>query len=134
MDGDDSRIDWDDDEITSESMVERRTTTSLRRARVLRQVAGPGAPREFVLAGAALLAGRAAEADIRVISSSVSRHHMRLECDGPEITCRDLGSRNGVFLNGLKVHSAVLRPGDQIQIGAALFVFVDAASSPTDPV
>lgn len=127
MGADDTKLDWDEDEITSDSVVERRTTSSLPRARVLKLAAGPGAPQEFVLTQDRLLIGRAADADIQIVSTSISRHHMALERNGPEYVCRDLDSRNGVYLNGIKVHSAVLRPGDQLQMGEALFLFQDAA-------
>jgi len=36
---------------------------------------------------------------------------------------RDLESRNGSWLNNLRVHSATLREGDIVQIGDAIFVF-----------
>jgi pSer/pThr/pTyr-binding forkhead associated (FHA) protein len=35
----------------------------------------------------------------------------------------DNDSRNGVFLNGVKVHSAVLRDGDVIQVADSVFVY-----------
>jgi pSer/pThr/pTyr-binding forkhead associated (FHA) protein len=35
----------------------------------------------------------------------------------------DLESSNGVFLNGVRVHSAALHEGDVIQIGDAVLVF-----------
>lgn len=132
MDDNDQALDWDDDEITSETQAERRPTTSVTRFCVLTLAAGPGAPRDFVLSQQRLTVGRAADVDIRVVSASISRHHMVLERTGPEYACIDAGSRNGVYLNGVKVHSAVLRTGDQIQIGEALFLFQDTARETRD--
>mgnify|MGYP003350451155 CR=1 FL=1 len=35
----------------------------------------------------------------------------------------DNGSRNGVLLNGLKIHTAVLRDGDVVQVADAVFIY-----------
>ena len=35
----------------------------------------------------------------------------------------DLDSRNGVYLNGVKIHSAVLHGGDNLQLGSVVLVF-----------
>lgn len=124
------RIDWDDDsEVTSEAAVPRHETTGVRRASVLRLEAGPGAPQDFILTAARMIVGRAMDADIRLQGSSISRHHMLITRTGPEFSIRDMDSRNGVHLNGVRIHSAVLRPGDQIQVGDSLFVFQSAARS-----
>jgi pSer/pThr/pTyr-binding forkhead associated (FHA) protein len=39
------------------------------------------------------------------------------------VTVTDLNSSNGMYLNGVKAHSAVLHEGDQIQIGNVVFIF-----------
>ena len=49
--------------------------------------------------------GRSADADIRFLSSLVSRFHLSLEREEIELICRDLDSHNGLILNGIKVHS-----------------------------
>ncbi len=89
----------------------------------LAQIAGPGAPREFVLELDELVVGRSLQAHISVDSQLISRRHVVLEKRGPEYVCRDLDSKNGMYLNGVKVHSAVLREGDTIQIGDVVLVF-----------
>jgi len=48
----------------------------------------------------------------------VSRRHAALTLKDDVLTIRDLGSKNGVFVNGLKVDSAPLQPGDVIDLGA----------------
>jgi len=127
------RFDWDDDsEVTMDAPTPRHETTGVRRASVLRMEAGPGAPHDFVLTAERLIVGRALEADIRLQGSSISRQHMLIVRTGPEFTIRDLDSRNGIFLNGVKIHSAVLKPGDQIQVGDSLFVFQSAAKTQPD--
>jgi eukaryotic-like serine/threonine-protein kinase len=56
-----------------------------------------------------------------------SRHHCLLEIQPPRCFLRDLGSTNGTFVNGEKVHTAFLEHGDQIQGGeTVLLVEVEA--------
>ncbi|HSN90360.1 MAG TPA: PAS domain S-box protein [Anaeromyxobacteraceae bacterium] len=62
--------------------------------------------------------GRASDADLAVDDPGASRRHARVE-RGPdgEYVIADLGSRNGTYVNGLKVRSTPLREGDKIQLG-----------------
>lgn len=55
----------------------------------------------------------------------VSRHHIRIERDKGKgfFVLKDMGSRNGVYLNGTRVYKAVLSDNDQIQIGKHTFYF-----------
>ncbi len=117
------KFDWDDDDVTTDPSIQRKMLTLPRRTSCLEQVEGPGAPLEFVLTGERMVVGRAADADIRILSTSISRHHMLVQRTGPEHICRDLDSRNGIYLNGIKIHSVVLRDGDHIQIGDVLLVY-----------
>ena len=87
------------------------------------QLQGPGAPAVFRLEQDQVLVGRGEDADIRFNSGHVSRHHLLLKRAGPEFLCCDLESHNGVFLNEVKIHSAVLKPGDQIQLGDVVLRF-----------
>lgn len=90
---------------------------------VLEQIGGPGAPREIVLDLEETVIGRSLQANVSIDSGSISRRHMALKRTGPEFRCTDLDSSNGVYLNGVKVHSAVLREGDSIKIGDVVFIF-----------
>ncbi len=93
------------------------------RPHVLEMVAGPGAPREFVLEDEEIVIGRSSSADLQVLIEGLSREHVRLAKKGNEYSCHDPGSRNGTFLNGLRIHSAVLRDGDTLQIGSVVFKY-----------
>ena len=122
-------IDWDDDsEVTHDAPAPRPETTGVKRVSVLQLEAGPGAPEAYPLVKERMIVGRGQDVDIRIQGNSISRQHMLIVRTGPEFTVRDLNSRNGVHLNGVRIHSAVLRPGDQIQVGDSLFVFQSAAS------
>jgi len=89
----------------------------------LLQVEGPGAPREIPLTQLPQRIGRDSQAEIRVPSAHVSRHHLQIRREGDDIVCADLESRNGAWLNNTRVHEASLRDGDTLQIGDAVFIF-----------
>ncbi len=78
---------------------------------------GPGLGEKYVLDANELILGRGDKATLPLDSEEVSRQHAKLTRLEGEYTIEDCGSRNGILLNGLKVHSAVLRDGDQVQLG-----------------
>lgn len=84
---------------------------------------GPGAPAEFRLDRPEIVIGRDEQAGIPVTSAKASRRHAVLRLKQDEYVLHDEGSRNGVYLNGLRIHSAVLRVGDVVQIGDLVFVY-----------
>ena len=61
----------------------------------------------------------------------VSRHHARIDVDGRGVSVVDLDSKNGTFVNGVRVRRrVVLKEGDQIVFGRtrAVVRMIDAAS------
>jgi len=69
-------------------------------------------------AGALVILGRARECDCVVPEPSVSRRHASLRRDGERWLLRDLGSRNGTRVNGLRVvEETEVRPGDRVSLG-----------------
>lgn len=74
-----------------------------------------------------LILGRSPErADLVVPDSSVSRQHLRLLTVGSSVTLLDLGSRNGVLVNGRRVDgSTTLRDGDVVTVGQTELLFFD---------
>jgi len=64
-----------------------------------------------------VLLGRHSEADLRMPQPDVSRQHCRFVYSDFGWQLIDLGSLNGVYVNGVRVRRAlVLRPGDHIRI------------------
>jgi hypothetical protein len=120
-----SKTDRWESEATTSAGIESPVASVRRPGKpfVLQLVRGPGAPREFVLDIDEMVVGRSLQAHISVDSHLISRRHIVLKKHGPEYVCCDLDSKNGMFLNGVKVHSAVLREGDTIQIGDVVLVY-----------
>ena len=93
----------------------------------LRQVTGPGAPRDWTLGADEVIIGRSKTADFCIESPELSRHHLKVERHGKEFKAIDLDSRNGLYLDGVRIHSVVLRRGDVIQIGNVSFLYREGA-------
>jgi hypothetical protein len=66
--------------------------------------------------------GRSPDCDCLLGDPSVSRRHAELARDGDLWVLRDLGSRNGTWLNGVRVTGAAeVRPGDTVTLGGVRF-------------
>ncbi|HVG63086.1 MAG TPA: sigma 54-interacting transcriptional regulator [Hyalangium sp.] len=72
-----------------------------------------------------LIVGRSAEGGLQLIDDKVSREHCVIEPIGPAgHVLRDLGSRNGTWLNGqLLKETTRLRPGDHVSVGESVLVY-----------
>jgi predicted component of type VI protein secretion system len=64
-----------------------------------------------------LLLGRDAECDIQFESRKISRRHCCIAQVGDRLLIRDLGSTNGIRINGVRVVEGALKPGDELTIG-----------------
>ncbi|MGE0448505.1 MAG: FHA domain-containing protein [Vicinamibacterales bacterium] len=71
--------------------------------------------------GAIKTVGRAAGADLVVEAALVSRLHCRLEAGDEMLTVVDLESTNGTYVNGGRVATAHLLPGDRLKVGRVEF-------------
>lgn len=80
-----------------------------------------GPARTFPLPGSVTVVGRRQECDLCVPLMVVSRKHCEINQDQGILRIRDLGSRNGTFINDEKISEAVLNPGDKVKIGSVLF-------------
>jgi pSer/pThr/pTyr-binding forkhead associated (FHA) protein len=80
-----------------------------------RLVALTGEP-DILVDRALVVVGRHPQCDVRIDSIRVSRRHCCMtEVDG-EVLVRDLGSTNGIRINGMKLTSGRVRPGDELSI------------------
>ncbi len=61
--------------------------------------------------------------DVRLRDSRVSRFHCEVSVSGSEARVRDLGSRNGTFVDGVRVVEAFLRAGSTLKVGGVTLRF-----------
>jgi hypothetical protein len=88
-----------------------------------RQALLVGEGRRNVLGGNRVVVGRSREADIVLADPNVSRRHAELRRDEGGWHVVDLGSTNGIKVNGRRVDQAGLSPGDHITIGVTDLTF-----------
>lgn len=70
--------------------------------------------------------GRSPQCDIQISIDNVSRQHARIFFRNEEYLIEDLGSTNGIYVNGIKVERCILRDHDQIDIGGLKILFHEA--------
>lgn len=70
----------------------------------------------------ATVVGRArAMCDLVLDSKAVSKRHCELRLEHRQLVVRDLGSRNGTWINGRRISEAELQPGDELKISQIVF-------------
>jgi hypothetical protein len=80
--------------------------------------------RRYVLDGERSTIGRSRDADCVLRDPNVSRHHAELRRSvAGDWTIADLGSTNGIKVNGRRVGSTRLKSGDQVTLGTTTFRF-----------
>jgi pSer/pThr/pTyr-binding forkhead associated (FHA) protein len=79
-----------------------------------------------------LLFGRHQECDVVLNSKKVSRRHCCLAQVNDYLVIRDLGSTNGIRINGEATREGRLQPGDEVTIGN--FVYQVAGSTQPKPM
>lgn len=91
-----------------------------REAGALLLVAG----RRLVVPAAGAVVGRSRECDVVLDDSGISRRHAEIRPQGGSWIIEDLGSTNGLRLNGRRVQGrAPLQPGDRVELGSTEIVF-----------
>lgn len=79
------------------------------------------------------LLGRSTEA-LPLSDNTVSRRHAELTPDGNTWYLRDLQSQNGTIVNGVAIKDRIrLEPGDEIRVGATVFMFGDPVNLARKP-
>lgn len=91
------------------------------------------AARLLTVTAAATTIGRDAVNDVVIESTLVSRRHAVLLSDGPFVTIKDEGSRNGTYVNGRRVETQVLADHDLIEIGDCVMRFLAAGQEDVAP-
>ncbi|MCZ9340682.1 FHA domain-containing protein, partial [Streptomyces sp. TRM76130] len=74
---------------------------------------------------ATLVLGRSTEADVRIDDPGVSRRHCEIRTGTPP-TIQDLGSTNGIVVDGQHTTRATLRDGSRIVVGSTTVIYRQA--------
>ena len=97
----------------------------------------PHLPVIDVTPGESKTVGRGRQADVTLDDPSLSRLHARVSIDDTgQLAIDDLGSTNGIFVNGTEQLSAYLVPGDTVRFGRVEYLvsLADASTVPGGPV
>ncbi len=84
---------------------------------------GPNNGARFLLDDNEVSSGRHPDSDIFLDDVTVSRRHAVFERAGQGYAVRDVGSLNGTYVNRRSIEHAVLRNGDEVQIGKYRFIY-----------
>ncbi|MDO9020507.1 MAG: FHA domain-containing protein [Myxococcales bacterium] len=84
-------------------------------------LAPAGVPAPVMLDRLPMILGRSESADIALAFSSISREHARLFVEDDKLFIEDMGSSNGVQVNGEKHRKSELAAGDMVQLGVVEF-------------
>lgn len=95
------------------SVTDNDQRTRTRTARAYLEVNGTRHP----LRAPGLVIGRGTEADLRINDPGVSRRHVEFVVNGTDVEVVDLGSTNGMLVNGEKITHARLQDGSEVKVG-----------------
>ena len=113
---------WDEETTTATELDEiNEKLSSVGAARTkpcLTILTGSASGQQFKVSKGAAVIGRAPTVEVRLEDDGISRTHARLRAETTRAWIEDMGSRNGTFVNGVKITGATeLRDGDKIQVG-----------------
>ena len=77
--------------------------------------------RDFELSAGVTIIGRGEGCQLILDDPLISRRHACFVVDDREITLKDLGSTNGVLVNGRRVGRHILQDGDMVTVGKTEF-------------
>jgi len=84
-----------------------------------------GREQRFALWGDELTVGSLGGSDIHLPVPAVSRRHAVLRVQNGHVHVRDLGSKNGTWINGFRIEEGRLLPGDDVAFGPVTFRLVE---------
>jgi pSer/pThr/pTyr-binding forkhead associated (FHA) protein len=84
---------------------------------------GPNVGARFLLDADVTTAGRHPDADIFLDDVTVSRRHTEFLRHGTAFEMRDLGSLNGTYFDGVRIDTALLSDGAEVQVGKFRLTF-----------
>lgn len=84
---------------------------------------GPNTGARFLLDSDVTTAGRHPDADIFLDDVTVSRRHSQFVRHGTAFEIKDLGSLNGTYFDGVRIDTALLSDGAEVQVGKFRLTF-----------
>jgi len=97
-------------------------------------IAGQDVGLELALARERVLVGRGPGVDYAFADPAMSRQHAAIEYARQGFRVQDLGSTNGILVNGKRVKASDLRRGDRVQVGASTLQLVIEEREPAAEV
>lgn len=82
----------------------------------IRILTGPQAGQVFPLKPGKAIVGRAPNCEVKINSNSVSKEHVSLLVTEDKLILSDLNSRNGTYVNGIRIQNQRLNLGDKISL------------------
>lgn len=79
--------------------------------------------KRFPFDAASIVVGRSRECDVVLQDSAISRKHAQITRQGEHWYITDMESVNGVHVNGRRVDSTRLVPGDEVTLGTTKIIF-----------
>ena len=117
--------DDDDEEIASEktAIIDLSALSGHAADAKLTIVDGKDSGKNIEITKDEILAGRSLDNDFVISDISVSRKHFKIKKEGDRFVISDMGSGNGIKVNGSKTTSTTLSDGDIISVGARQIKF-----------
>lgn len=84
---------------------------------------------EHITLHQSLIFGRGKEANISITDNLISSKHCQITFKSDRLEIIDLGSKNGTYLNGIRIEQSEIFLGDEIRIGQTTLVFNEALMS-----
>jgi pSer/pThr/pTyr-binding forkhead associated (FHA) protein len=89
----------------------------------LQVIQGEHEGKKFHVSGS-MTFGRSVKCELCFSDADLSRRHCEFFLKGDVLEVKDLASANGVLVNGEKLGSAVLQPGDQLRMGSVILLVI----------
>jgi len=77
----------------------------------------------YALTGPTTRIGRGTDTDLRIDDPGISRNHAEIRQQGGDVTIVDVGSTNGIVINGRRVQQARLDDGSAVVLGSTTMIF-----------
>ena len=87
----------------------------------------------FALPAGTFVLGRSSKCDFIVKDKSISRQHAEITAKEGKVCVRDLGSRNGTYINDQRVQQCDVHQGDHVMFGRVPFLLMSPHANLDEP-